>query len=893
MKLDNGKNNKNNIYKRSKTSFIKKAFTLIELVVVIAVIAILAGVGVATYFAVNNSANRSATEQNLKQIQDLYTIYNIENEDSSFSSNDDKAYDFISSYLPEQGINSFDTDFINYIVLHKKDNSDDTKIVYVTTKPSYGYFYEDGNSLSEIKVFDKEEELKNSIVNDAEFKEYDTSILEEMSVEQASTLYSSDLDNDGVIKGEEVARKAIRITLKGYDNGKDVQYYLKNGESLAECDTRYLNGQDTTKFVSTGALVGNSISPFVPYATDANTNEKFILTDNIYISVDDLANFVVSDDTFVETSEAIKIYPDLFGTIKQFDENLYIFKDIVLNDVKTSIASSEVNLFNFPAAVNLYGKSERKFGEFVDCINYVKQSGITNDFDIYIGKECVIDESIEIPENVRVKISYDVTKFPIHEGANRIKNEGIITKSSSTPGHLIIKNNATITPKFTGYLNNDNESDENTEFAYYNQAAITVFSNFYSQKAGSPIIYKSAGHLTIEEGSKIILQNNVWMRAFGLIDGDGLIYAENGSYIMQHISSYDWLADYYYDVGDGIFPTQKFTFDNIHCNVELKKNASFIAWLAMQTEYDIWNPENNNRTTDAYFTYIGNISKDADYSICGEGDGKEIPYRALFGIGSSNNEDSILISRDSNSLKTNLYDEYYDIHELNALRDDKLIINFNGDIGVGNLKISKAEIKDYWFPLYNTELHFNKSVNFKGTYKEGIIFTRRNDFDLKIKILPGSAIYLKDLCGAVGGDIVSYDTFDYFEDSNVNGVLSFRFISKHPYNYNLSKEQVSINKEVPAGYLYIESISDANNLSADKINTLACKIFVSENLKDTYKNELTSIIISKANNTSSETKELISVTKTSLDVGITVSITTAKLDESKKTSLIVSSLNIQ
>ncbi len=51
----------------------KRAFTLIELVVVIAVIAILAGVSVAAYFGVTNSARNSAALQEGEQLSTLVT----------------------------------------------------------------------------------------------------------------------------------------------------------------------------------------------------------------------------------------------------------------------------------------------------------------------------------------------------------------------------------------------------------------------------------------------------------------------------------------------------------------------------------------------------------------------------------------------------------------------------------------------------------------------------------------------------------------------------------------------------------------------------------------------------------------------------------------------------
>ena len=53
---------------------LNKAFTLIELVVVMAVIAILAGVSVGVYFGVINNANQSAVDQEAAQARDAILL---------------------------------------------------------------------------------------------------------------------------------------------------------------------------------------------------------------------------------------------------------------------------------------------------------------------------------------------------------------------------------------------------------------------------------------------------------------------------------------------------------------------------------------------------------------------------------------------------------------------------------------------------------------------------------------------------------------------------------------------------------------------------------------------------------------------------------------------------
>ena len=70
---------------------LKKGFTLVELVVVIAVIAILAGVSVGAYFGITESANQSKADQEAKQLHTaLMLIVNTpDNSDAAIWSESD------------------------------------------------------------------------------------------------------------------------------------------------------------------------------------------------------------------------------------------------------------------------------------------------------------------------------------------------------------------------------------------------------------------------------------------------------------------------------------------------------------------------------------------------------------------------------------------------------------------------------------------------------------------------------------------------------------------------------------------------------------------------------------------------------------------------------------
>ena len=89
-----------------------KGFTLIELVVVMAVIAILAGVSVGAYFGITKSANESAINQTSTQIKGLYQQYQVQAASSGASGTiKDQCDDFVD-YVIENGLD----DNVNYYV---------------------------------------------------------------------------------------------------------------------------------------------------------------------------------------------------------------------------------------------------------------------------------------------------------------------------------------------------------------------------------------------------------------------------------------------------------------------------------------------------------------------------------------------------------------------------------------------------------------------------------------------------------------------------------------------------------------------------------------------------------------------------------------------------------
>lgn len=878
---------KSKIRRNNKSNLLKKGFTLIELVVVIAVIAIIAGVSVATYYAVNNSANKSATEQNLTEIQNVYSIYNIEQADKiNELGKEEAAYNFISSYLPSQGITNRDTDLINYIVLKRKGiNSDnettvslfnnisvieDYKIVYVTTKPSFGYFLEEdvmsGDRLDNTKAFLKEQELIDAIKADERLENYDTSVLDVYGIQASKELQSYDLDNSGTIEEDEIGRKAIEVTFK-YDN-KEYTYYLKNGESIVDCDIRYLNGTGNTIFGTKGTL-DNTITPFEPYGiiddgnADTSDDVKLLFNEKINLTKDDIAN---ATPVFKSAEEAEYLYKggEYVGSLKQYEGNIFVNKSINLKDVDVDIPAA--NLLNYEACYSICGGSNRLFGDFEDCVNTIVEenskagyngtdpytySSTLPDYDIYIGQKCVIDSEIILPKNVKVKVNYDVNRYGTSNIREKFDEFSQIKDKEFTPGHLIIKDGGKLVVTFEG----NNRKGQLGEWAHSTDAGISVFSRFYNQRAGNPLTYTNAGLLTIEQGGELIISNRTWFRAFGQIDGDGKIIIEEEGKVIQHITTFDWMMNAYYPIykysndflghyrGDltEIFPTQKYTFNNIYCDIELKKNASYIGWIPMKFKQDYYVGD----TRDIYLTFIGDTETNAEEA--GTQSSGKISLKSLFGI--SNDEGQVLISREKKDNGYNPYSSDKDNYsELNNLRNRKIIYTFNCDVKMGNLQyggfsigdldIQVYSIKDFWFPIYNSDYIFNGKTVLKNSER-----------GLKIKVLPGSSVVIDDLSEFSCGSLVTYDRFNYFESD---------YTIDHTSEI-LEADMMNISSSAPAGFIQINNISNIDILSSsNNVNGALAGRF---KIKQNFSENLGSIISKASRETSVTIEEIKNIKK--------------------------------
>lgn len=231
----------------------RKGFTLVELVVVIAVVAILTGVSVGSYFGVMDSAKKSNALVNQKQVSDALLLYKIKNSASNDSrSMEEIAIDITTNYLVENecsntnfvvGTLKLSTTVSNKVHINKEASETtlkETIIFYVEeTSNSYGSYliydyndngkilYTSSNDIKSTSDFQKNIKTNSDVAN----------ILSSDTINEVSTIDSDELFPVTTIDGNRVV-PFFKINFSGNS------YYLRNGKKLSDIDEASITYED-------------------------------------------------------------------------------------------------------------------------------------------------------------------------------------------------------------------------------------------------------------------------------------------------------------------------------------------------------------------------------------------------------------------------------------------------------------------------------------------------------------------------------------------------------------------------------------------------------------------------------------------------------------------------
>ena len=559
---------------------LKKAFTLIELVVVIAVIAILAGVSVAAYFGVTESANESNALSEKTQIKDMYTQWYIFNSDeikqttdmtgkelvkyqvdgyipnpkwdidvgsgtnslASLNTNasdadegdinlgeEDKTLSFFA-YLQNNGV---DLNKINYTFLVDETNEENKFVLFVIRSGDrYSSFitpYSDNNGLySTIEDFAEVPNHKGSLNTKDDLN---TIISEYNKLDEKNLVVDNEIadssDNNGLefetnedgsfdVVNDE---QKVNETIEvnfSLTENGDVTYKIREGKNI-----EFLNPQ---KRYTSEDFVDNEIE-FLGYSV--NGSEKLYTKDDFPLKVNDFVDSETKKVTFTPRYEE--------------DKGL--------------------------EAIVVHNNTSYQFRSLIKAIEFANSKTEEVLVTTQNKTDYVIDENITINENVTLLVSHcdeasngsSVTDFIKTKDGFKWKD----SKKPTEPGFYAVDG---------GIVTNDVlfskvTLSEGCELTIKGRLVINSFSDNYRLERYAEFV--NNGVINVENDGKIDVH--------GKLTGTGSTYAKDGSTVLEkmYISSWSSIStnlQYYYA---NIFPFNKFYFTNIQSKIYIYEGADY------------------------------------------------------------------------------------------------------------------------------------------------------------------------------------------------------------------------------------------------------------------------------------------------------------------------------
>ena len=488
---------------------LKKGFTLVELVVVIAVIAILAGVSIGAYFGITDSANASKLEQEAKQVHTaIQTAALAPNEHSSLTSNGltiTDAFEFEDALEKNLGVNVYLTNDAN-----KKD--DDLPTIYFSEDSlsslveenklykSFDYHLpEIGNKKASCDVVNGEVKVvtSNAEVIDGEIKPGseggNTTV---PGGEQPNTSTYPTIEPEVEVTIE----PSIDPTVTSSDPVTTTKIYTKVMHDLVEWTGKYVIASNNNVFdSSTTATIGNSITDESLYVLD-NTN-KTIKINEIYtfeVEASDEAN-----KFYIKKSDGKYLsFSGTESTIKYTEKDEAKKVTLTVNEGTAEVALSDDPTFMLKCEDNT------KFKFYND--NYPKVSLYKESSEISYKEAEYID--IEVPASMTLAFPSSSSRIirpkPVISNGDRTNlPECDITFTSNDINVVTVTDDGKVTAKGIGITTI-------TVGLLVNESVIisknieVIVNNFYDSPTAGTITFNDLSKLIEKSTTKQVWEEN-------------------------------------------------------------------------------------------------------------------------------------------------------------------------------------------------------------------------------------------------------------------------------------------------------------------------------------------------------------------------------------------------
>lgn len=594
----------------------RKGFTLVELVIVIAVIAILAAVSVGAYFGVTDSANSSAADQTNKQVRDLWVMYSV-GEYKDNSSVYDNATDFCLRYFEENGQGDVDINFKT-----GDESKGEILLKIETTYPTYIYI--EDKKIVEYSGICKSEETFVEAVSSSEL------VADSFKNDQPFEIETIDYN------GEKVRGFTYYQTnIYGLEENKSSTLFVKNGLSVLEGNDESLVNSITPDSVN---VINSSTSGVISYGSSFDIYSYDNEVKGAYFDVNKKNLFEINGD--YDT----KIY--------QGKDYSYIIDEIDLLYVRNQI-NDNLDIINYPVcfAFPLYsttgGRTTSKyvFEYFKTFEDYFEYKGINQNVEGFYNVNPLEDTTVDFGTAKKVVPFIFLGNTYISKNINFINCKIIADYSSNIDGfkdyikdiyygnesyfETIYRKNTKVKRMFASTvdsLENTRAFNEVSKVVINAGTTVNLISSQLSIEAelGVPLGEGSVkpGFETVNSSQlinhgTIHLDGTSKFRSLGLTSGEGKIMTSSGSNIYE---VFKLLSEQ--GTGEGnlntnienkyfVFPV--YQMDAIRCEVEIVSGAKHN--LISPIVATISRFENETFFISSCTTFIGNDADNPLFSI--------------------------------------------------------------------------------------------------------------------------------------------------------------------------------------------------------------------------------------------------------------------------------------
>lgn len=681
----------------------KKGFTLVELVVVIAVIAVLAAVSVGAYFGVTDSANSSAAEQYKKQIKDLWIMFSVSSNYQNGSTDEiltANAEYFCTTYARENGPSQVSLNYklVNLVEIDESVSNQQSSIITTTgimflLKSDYSTYLvvENDKIAYESDLLKSEDNFKRMMKEDGK--------VDYLSTDDKDLFYTLgysafELSNFGDSENPVYGYQYYKVNITG-DGVNDV-VDVRTNSTLAKTKSIYAPAEAK---LHDGGVFGKTFK-LISKGVEFDSNQLFN-TDNSEINV---------------YEEPVLIHE---GDNKYYIGEINISYEALLKDLK-------VNLYNYPIC-DYDGSEFVFFNDFNSVNSYINQDSIKNDGKnhyLFVGNT-TLDSELIIPENYALVLDFNVTvddqninttenttemqKFAGYNYFNKYEeiyemNSTQINNSPSRTNERCYKNEDDHAADYFG----DYDTYSNNNFIVSSTGKITLNGKIFNEG-----YFKHAGHgkngvkilnkctITLEEGAVITLNNNSVLRSLGEINGNGIIYANNGSKVYEVFKLSCFMGGSVTSKMQEAkqFPFYDYHLDSIHTKTIFSKGAHLNGFTGIFAELDL-----KFISQQVHAATVVNIF------------GSDLDTNYLFRI--MNDDSKIIKSYDKVNRKIN--------------------VEIDGYVSDGNFKFIVSDIEvsalTMNFPITNMNILINSGSHFEISASQGSNYA-------KYEIYPSTKIY--------------------------------------------------------------------------------------------------------------------------------------------------------